>query len=246
MTELVERHNPSERQLKFREQYRASIHRLYSGPVHIGVIYIVGLSRDLLVRGTPYRSHLGVAAGGAGILLLQPVRVVDPQVRDAPAGRRMGAACDLRSAYASASPVLHRQRDDGRQRRASGASSSSPGARCSPSWGWAPRSRSHSAGWSNANAGYILMITIIGQYLIYETFHYCCHVHDNWFVRYAPFVNTIRRHHTAHHNQGIMMDSQHEPDVPDRRLGDGHERPRARAARARCSTATTKTTSNRS
>jgi hypothetical protein len=21
-----------------------------------------------------------------------------------------------------------------------------------------------------------------------------------------PFVNTIRRHHTAHHNQGIMMD----------------------------------------
>ncbi len=57
----------------------------------------------------------------------------------------------------------------------------------------------------NANAGYILMITIVGQYLIYETFHYCCHVHDNWFVRNMPFVNTIRRHHTAHHNYGIMM-----------------------------------------
>lgn len=58
----------------------------------------------------------------------------------------------------------------------------------------------------NPNAGYILMVTIIGQYLIYETFHYCCHVHENWFVRNMPFVNTIRRHHTAHHNQGLMMD----------------------------------------
>ena len=57
----------------------------------------------------------------------------------------------------------------------------------------------------NPNAGYILMVTIVGQYLIYETFHYCCHVRDNWFVRNIPFVNTIRRHHTAHHNYGIMM-----------------------------------------
>jgi hypothetical protein len=36
--------------------------------------------------------------------------------------------------------------------------------------------------------------------------HFCCHVDDNWFVRHAPFVNTIRRHHTAHHNQSIMME----------------------------------------
>ena len=57
----------------------------------------------------------------------------------------------------------------------------------------------------NPNAGYILFITMVGQYLIYETFHFCCHCHDNWFVRNMPFVNTIRRHHTAHHNQGIMM-----------------------------------------
>ena len=57
----------------------------------------------------------------------------------------------------------------------------------------------------NPNAGYILFITMVGQYLVYETFHYCCHVHENRFVRNMPFVNTIRRHHTAHHNQGIMM-----------------------------------------
>jgi sterol desaturase/sphingolipid hydroxylase (fatty acid hydroxylase superfamily) len=58
----------------------------------------------------------------------------------------------------------------------------------------------------NANAGYILLVTMVGQYLLYETFHYCCHVHENWFVRNMPFVNSIRRHHAAHHNQGLMMD----------------------------------------
>lgn len=55
------------------------------------------------------------------------------------------------------------------------------------------------------NAGYIVFITMVSQYVVYETFHYCCHVHDNWFVRNIPLINTIRRHHTAHHNQGIMM-----------------------------------------
>ena len=63
-------------------------------------------------------------------------------------------------------------------------------------------------GWLlDPNAGYILMVTIVGQYLIYETFHYCCHVRDNWFVRNTPFVNTIRRHHFMHHNHGVMMEA---------------------------------------
>lgn len=57
----------------------------------------------------------------------------------------------------------------------------------------------------NPNVGYILYITMVGHYLLYEVFHLCCHVHENAFVRNMPFVNTIRRHHTAHHNQGIMM-----------------------------------------
>ena len=57
----------------------------------------------------------------------------------------------------------------------------------------------------NPNAGYIVFIGMIGHYMVYETFHFCCHVRDNWFVRNFPFINTIRRHHTAHHNMGIMM-----------------------------------------
>ena len=57
----------------------------------------------------------------------------------------------------------------------------------------------------NANAGYVTFVTMIGHYMLYETFHFCCHVQENWFVRNAPFINTIRRHHAAHHNMGIMM-----------------------------------------
>jgi len=57
----------------------------------------------------------------------------------------------------------------------------------------------------NPNAGYVTFITMVGHYMVYETFHFCCHVPDNAFVRNMPFVNTIRRHHAAHHNMGIMM-----------------------------------------
>ena len=58
----------------------------------------------------------------------------------------------------------------------------------------------------SANVGWLLMATTTGMYLIYEFMHFCCHVDENWFVRSAPFVNTIRRHHAAHHNQSIMME----------------------------------------
>ncbi len=55
------------------------------------------------------------------------------------------------------------------------------------------------------DAGFMVPITMIGHYLVYETFHFCCHVPENAFVRHCPLINTIRRHHSAHHNMGIMM-----------------------------------------
>jgi hypothetical protein len=62
-------------------------------------------------------------------------------------------------------------------------------------------------GWLlSANVGWLLISTTTGMYLIYEFMHFCCHVEDNAFVRYMPFVNTLRRHHTAHHDQSIMME----------------------------------------
>jgi hypothetical protein len=56
------------------------------------------------------------------------------------------------------------------------------------------------------NVGWLLISTTTSMYLIYEFMHFCCHVEEGWFVRNAPFVNTIRRHHAAHHDQSIMME----------------------------------------
>ena len=57
-----------------------------------------------------------------------------------------------------------------------------------------------------ANAGWLLLITNVGLYLNYELFHFCCHVKDDRVVRHIPLINSIRRHHIAHHNTAIMME----------------------------------------
>ena len=63
-------------------------------------------------------------------------------------------------------------------------------------------------GWLiSANVGWLLMCTTTGMYLVYEFMHFCCHVSENAFVRNCPFVNTLRRHHVAHHNTRLMMET---------------------------------------
>ena len=54
------------------------------------------------------------------------------------------------------------------------------------------------------NTGWVFIITTTAMYLIYESMHFCCHVGDNFLLRNLPFVNTLRRHHAAHHDQGVM------------------------------------------
>lgn len=56
------------------------------------------------------------------------------------------------------------------------------------------------------DAGWLLLATNVGLYLNYELFHYCCHVKDDSLVRRIPLVNSIRRHHIAHHNTALMME----------------------------------------
>jgi Fatty acid hydroxylase superfamily len=56
------------------------------------------------------------------------------------------------------------------------------------------------------NVGWLFMCATTGMYLIYEFMHFGCHVDENWFVRHCPFVNTLRRNHTAHHNARLMME----------------------------------------
>ncbi len=57
------------------------------------------------------------------------------------------------------------------------------------------------------NVGWLVICTATGMYLVYEFMHFCCHVDENWFVKNCPFVNTLRRHHFAHHNTRIMMET---------------------------------------
>ena len=62
-------------------------------------------------------------------------------------------------------------------------------------------------GWLiSPNVGWLLITTTTSVYLTYEFMHFCCHIDENAFVRATPFVNTLRRHHAAHHNQSIMME----------------------------------------
>jgi hypothetical protein len=56
-----------------------------------------------------------------------------------------------------------------------------------------------------SDAGYMVPITMIGHYMLYESFHFCCHVPENAFVRHCPIINSVRRHHSVHHNMGVMM-----------------------------------------
>jgi sterol desaturase/sphingolipid hydroxylase (fatty acid hydroxylase superfamily) len=56
------------------------------------------------------------------------------------------------------------------------------------------------------NAAWLFISATTSMYLIYEFMHFCCHVDENAFVRWCPLVNTLRRHHTAHHNDKIMME----------------------------------------
>mgnify|MGYP007000138467 len=57
-----------------------------------------------------------------------------------------------------------------------------------------------------SNVVWLFICSTTGMYLTYEFMHFCCHVDENRFVRYMPFINTLRRHHTAHHNRSLMME----------------------------------------
>jgi hypothetical protein len=204
MARLIERHSAPERQLSFRETYRAQIHPWYSGPVHIGVIYLVGLMTIAWCV-----SHLRTATWEW--LLVLPVFFLSNLFEwwiHKYVMHRLVDVWALRSIYDRHTRQHHQYFSDNEMTVAS-----------TREWRiiffpWRALFSFIALGtpvalllsWLiNPSVGFILIVTIVAQYLIYETFHYCCHVHENGFVRNTPFVNTIRRHHTAHHNYGLMM-----------------------------------------
>jgi hypothetical protein len=204
MAHLIERHNPSPRQVRFREDYRSNIHPAYNGLLHIGVIYVVGIA----VLGFCISR---LQSAGWEWLLVVPVFFFSNLFEwwiHKNVMHRLVDVWALRAIYDRHTRQHHQYFTDNEMTVDSTRewriiffpwralfTFMGLGTPFAVALGWLV----------NPNAGYILMITIVGQYLLYELFHYCCHVHDNAFVRNMPFINTIRRHHTAHHNYGIMM-----------------------------------------
>jgi fatty acid hydroxylase family protein len=203
---LTDRHAIGERQAQFRKEYQAQIHPLYSGVVHIGVIYVVGLAAIAWCV-----SRLQQATWEW--LLVVPVFFFSNLFEwwiHKYVMHRLVDVFALRAIYDRHTRQHHQYFTDS-EMTVDGTREwriiffpwralftfMAMGTPFAILLGWLV----------DPNAGYILMVTIVGQYLIYETFHYCCHVRDNWFVRNTPFVNTIRRHHFMHHNHGVMMEA---------------------------------------
>jgi len=202
---LSERHAIGAKQAKFRAEYQAQIHPWYSGPVHIGVIYVVGLT--VIIWCLSRMQHATWEW-----LLVVPVFFFSNLFEwwiHKYVMHRLVDVFALRAIYDRHTRQHHQYFTDNEMTVDATRewriiffpwralfTFMALGTPFALLLGWAV----------NPNAGYILMVTIVGQYLIYETFHYCCHVRDNRFVRHAPFINTIRRHHFVHHNQGVMME----------------------------------------
>ena len=56
----------------------------------------------------------------------------------------------------------------------------------------------------SGNAALLLLATVTAMYILFEVMHFCAHIPENAFVRSCPLINTMRRHHIAHHNQRLM------------------------------------------
>ncbi|ANK81944.1 MAG: hypothetical protein TEF_14910 [Rhizobiales bacterium NRL2] len=57
----------------------------------------------------------------------------------------------------------------------------------------------------SANAALLLLATVAAMYILFEVMHFCAHMPDNAFVRHAPLIAMMRRHHIAHHEPSRMM-----------------------------------------
>ena len=194
----------TERQRRFREQYRAAISRWYSGLVHIGVMYGAGIAAILYCVSQLQHARWEW-------LLLIPVLIAGNFVEWSMHKFVMHRLVDvfaLRAIYDRHTRQHHQYFTD------NDATIDSIREFRIVFFPWRVLIVlvvfGLLFGWIasvliNPNAGYIVFIGMIGHYMVYETFHFCCHVRDNWFVRHFPLINTIRRHHTAHHNMGIMM-----------------------------------------
>ncbi|MBV9782626.1 MAG: hypothetical protein JO264_02295 [Acidisphaera sp.] len=192
------------RQAAFREAYRAQIARLYNGPAHVLLIYAIGgatiwyAARQ--VNAPSWREWCVIPVAFLGCNLFE--WFLHAQIMHRPRRGLMGIYRRHTLAHHQFFTAQEPTLDDTRDYRIvffppyaliTFIAMSAIGAALVD------------AVWSS-NAAWLLICTTAAVYLNYEFFHWCCHVKDDRIVRRIPFVNTIRRHHIAHHDTAIMMD----------------------------------------
>ena len=194
----------TERQAAFRESYRRQIAPLYNGPLHVAVIYAIGLAALWYaaqhVHSPSWAEWLTIPA----VFLIGNVLewAMHRFVMHRPVKGLMGIYKRHTLAHHQFFTDKEPSFDDTRDFRIVffppyallTSVALSAGGAALVGWLW------------STNAAALLVCTTTGLYLNYELFHYCCHVKDDAWVRHIPFINTIRRHHIAHHNTSIMME----------------------------------------
>ena len=196
----------TERQRKYRENYRERVAGWYNGWLHIVLIYIDRLHRALrLSREPPGFALVGISHRAGRVPVRQFLRMgVHRYVMHRPSN-----ISAFRAVY-SRHTLMHHQFFTEQEMRFADhhdwrVTFFPPYALVVFTFMSIPPAIVAGLVVS-PNVGWLLITTTTSMYLIYEFMHFCCHVEENWFVRTMPFVNTIRRHHTAHHNQSIMME----------------------------------------
>lgn len=56
----------------------------------------------------------------------------------------------------------------------------------------------------SANVAYLFVFTIVSYFLNYELLHFSYHLKEDSWVGRLPFMKSLRKHHTDHHNQKLM------------------------------------------
>ena len=195
---------PDEKLIKFRKSYREQIDGWYNGPLHVAIIYLIG-GLLLYYYITSLNSIVPLE------LIIIPITFIVSNIFEWALHKYvMHKPQNFPGARAiySRHTQQHHQFFSKDEMRFAGAHDwrvtffppyalivftlmSLPGLFLL-SWLFSP------------NTGWLFIITTTAMYLIYESMHFCCHIGDNFLVRNLPFVNTLRRHHAAHHDQGVM------------------------------------------
>src|SRR4051812_24586087 len=193
----------SKRQEAFRADYRQRIAPLYSGPAHVVLIYAIGLAAIWFfaqhVHGATWTDWLIVPLAFLGANIFE--WALHRYVMHRPVPGFMGIykrhTLAHHQFFTDHEPTIDSARDFRITFFPPYALTTficmSAAGGLVLGWLW------------SANAGWLLVATTTAVYLNYELFHWGCHVKDDRIVRHIPFMNTIRRHHVAHHDQAIMM-----------------------------------------